>query len=108
MSRKHTITVESLLNDLAEDRTLAREVGQVGAAIQATQLSAKLVGLLVDRKESGAPGDFAALTTVDEVMAVVRAELGEGAAAALSAALARVEPDPPAVEATHTAGDTVN
>jgi hypothetical protein len=39
----------------------SEQLGQPSAAIQATQLSAKPVGLLVDRKESGAPGDFAAV-----------------------------------------------
>jgi hypothetical protein len=57
---------------------------------------AKLHGLIVDRKESGAAGDFASLQTADEVMALVRAELGDAAAAALAAAMAQREEAEPA------------
>jgi hypothetical protein len=55
----------------------------------------KLHGLIVDRKESGAPGDFAGLTSADEVLALVKTELGEETAALLAAALARGTPDEP-------------
>lgn len=84
---KHRVTVESLMDDLRQDRDLARNLGQPGAALQATQLMAKLVGLLVDRKESGAPGDFAALQTREDVFARVRQEMGDEAANLLSALL---------------------
>ena len=67
---------QRLLADLAEDRALARETKQVSAAIQATQLSAKLVGLLIERKESGAPGDFSNAQSPEDVLAIVRKELG--------------------------------
>ena len=80
---KHRITVETLLSDLAEDRALARSLGQPGPALQATQLMAKLVGLLVDRKETGNPGDFQALQTREDVFARVRQEMGEQAATLL-------------------------
>ena len=70
------------------DRALARTLGQPSAAIAATQLSAKLVGLLVDRKEQGQPGDFAGLQSAAEVLERITAELGPETAAAL-AALAR-------------------
>lgn len=93
MATRNRITVDSLLDDLQADRALARELGQTAAAIQATQLSAKLVGLLVDRKESGAPGDFASLQSRDEVLAVLRTELGENAARLLSAALSETLTD---------------
>ncbi len=51
-------------------------------------MSAKLVGLLVDRKEQGQPGDFAGLQSAAEVLERITAELGPETAAAL-AALAR-------------------
>jgi phage terminase small subunit len=76
---KHRITVDSLLSDLAQDRDLARRLEQPGAALQATQLMAKLTGFLVDRKETGSPGDFAALQTRDDVIARVRQEMGDDA-----------------------------
>jgi len=93
MTYKTKISLESLLNDLAEDRQLARSLGQASAAIQATQTAAKLVGLMVERKESGAPGDFASLGTVDEIVAKVRSELGEQAALLLQGALDKPEPE---------------
>ena len=107
MATRNRITVDSLLDDLQADRALARELGQTAAAIQATQLSAKLVGLLVDRKESGAPGDFAALQTADDVMAVLRAELGDNAAKLLGAALSEALPVPD-MDATRDPDATVN
>jgi hypothetical protein len=91
MAARNRITVDSLLQDLADDRALARDLGQPSAAIAATQLSAKLVGLLVDRKESGQPGDFASLQSADEVLALVKTMVGDETAALLSAALARRE-----------------
>ena len=113
MTRKHEITVDSLLHDLAEDRALARETKQVSAAIAATQLSAKLVGLLIDRKESGQPGDFSDLTTADEILARVRADLGDEMADAITAALTKAEPpaiveDLPAIDATRDVDSTLN
>lgn len=87
MARKHEISVDSLLSDLAEDRALARETKQVGAAIAATQLAAKLCGLLIDRKETGQPGDFAALETAGQVLDLIAREVGPDAAAALRKAL---------------------
>lgn len=118
MSRKHEITIESLLHDLAEDRALARETKQVSAAIAATQLSAKLVGLLIDRKESGQPGDFSDLTSADEILARVRADLGDEMADAITQALAKqadipadgtVEPGPAiGLDAERDDGATLN
>jgi phage terminase small subunit len=95
MAARNRVTVDSLLQDLADDRALARDLGQPGAAIQATQLSAKLVGLLVDRKESGAPGDFAGLQSADEVLALVTTELGAETAALLAKALGKQEDSEP-------------
>ena len=92
MTQRTRITLETLLRDLAEDRALARETKQVSAAIAATQLSAKLVGLLIDRKESGQPGDFSDLTSADEIMAKVRADLGDEFADALAGVLSKAGP----------------
>jgi hypothetical protein len=93
MMRKTGITIETLLADLAADRELARELGQPSAAIAATHLTAKLCGLLVDRKEAGPPGSFSEPQTPEEVVAAIRQELGEEAADLLLAMLER----PPAV-----------
>jgi hypothetical protein len=89
MAARNRISLDSLLDDLAADRALARTLGQPSAAIAATQLTARLCGLLVDRKESGQPGEFAGLQSEAEVLALVRRELGDDSATALTAALAQ-------------------
>ena len=113
MTQRTRITIESLLHDLAEDRALARETKQVSAAIAATQLSAKLVGLLIDRKESGQPGDFSDLTSADEIMAKVRADLGDEFADALAGVLSKADPvetpaQTPELDAERDEGATLN
>jgi hypothetical protein len=85
-----------------------------GSALSATVAKAKLHGLIVDRKESGAPGEFASLTTESEVMDAVRRELGDAAADALLVSLAdtpEAEPETPAETAgvsERGPGDTLN
>lgn len=109
MTKRSEITVDRLLSDLAESRALAMRIDQPAAANQATQLQGKLVGLMVDRKESGGPGDFATLTTPEQVMEAIRAELGEAAALLLQAAMAKPEEQGEAVAiAGPEAGDTIN
>ena len=63
------VTVASLIADLDEDRALARGAGQASAAVAATMAKAKLLGLFIDRKEVGAPGELADLEdmTTDEL-----------------------------------------
>jgi hypothetical protein len=109
MADRNRITVDSLLQDLADDRKLARDLGQPSAAIAATQLSAKLVGLLVERKEQGQPGDFAGLQSAAEVLALVKTELGDETAALLAAALERREEAsaPDAHDTTRDEGSTL-
>ena len=107
-------TVETIAAQLDEARDLARSLEQPAAMTQAVTVKAKLLGLLVDRKESGAPGDFAALSTTTDVLDAVRRELGDDAAAALAGILTRLDQaqqpaeviEPP--EPTHDAPDAVN
>lgn len=44
-------TLEDAMREAQEDRALAHGVGQAGAAVAATGLRAKLMGLLIERKE---------------------------------------------------------
>jgi len=99
-AKREDITVHSLLADLEEDRGLAHREGQGSAAVQATMAKARLLGLIVDRKEAGKPGDFDALQSADEVIALVRSEYGDKAAEALTAL---VEP-----QATNSGNDSLN
>lgn len=94
MMKRSDITVEKLLSDAEEARKLAIETKQVAAATGASQFQAKLVGLLVDRRETGAPGDFQGLTSADEIIAAIRAEMGEDAAKALLALVGKASPPP--------------
>ncbi|TIV47213.1 MAG: hypothetical protein E5V88_31585 [Mesorhizobium sp.] len=48
---KAIVTIESIARQLDEDRQLARELGQAGAAVNATMSKAKLYGLVTDRHE---------------------------------------------------------
>jgi hypothetical protein len=117
MAGRNRITVDSLLEDLAADRELARSLGQPSAAISATALAAKLTGLLVDRKEQGQPGDFSGLQSEADVLALVRNELGDDAARQLSQALQQADVEPPApvdevdplpIEPSHDGSGTPN
>ena len=93
LAKRNAVTLDTLLDDLAADRVLARELGQPAAAITATMNQARLVGLLVDRKETGEPGRFAAVQTEEEILEMVRAELGDESAATLAAALSKHDPE---------------
>ncbi len=96
MLKRSDITLEKLLSDADDARQLAMRIDQPAAATSAVQLQAKLVGLLVDRKESGAPGDFAAGMTADDAISIARERHGEAAALALQALLAPPAAPPPA------------
>jgi hypothetical protein len=89
MLKRSDITLEKLLSDAEDARKLAMTIDQPSAAKGASEFQAKLVGLLVERKESGAPGEFAGLTTPDAVIAAIRAEMGEDAANALLAMIGK-------------------
>ncbi len=94
MLKRSDITIEKLLSDAEDARLLALRIDQPSAATGAATLQARLVGLLVDRKESGAPGEFAGLTSPEAVIEAIRLELGEDAARALQALVAKASPPP--------------
>lgn len=68
------VTLGSILQELDEARELAISLGQPAAAAAASLGKAKLAGLIIDRKETGLPGEFKSLEgmTVDELRAFVR------------------------------------
>jgi terminase small subunit-like protein len=106
MIKRADVTLDKLLQDLADDRELARRLEQPSAAIAAVQLTAKLCGLLIERKESGQPGDFSAAKTPDEVIAAVRAELGDEAAALVARMTG--EADGAALSTAPAASESIN
>ncbi len=83
-AKRAEITVDTLLSDLEEDRALAHGEGQGSAAVQATMAKARLLGLIVDRKETGKPGEFDSLQSTDDVLQAVRTEFGDKVADALA------------------------
>jgi len=88
MAGRNRISVDTLLDDLAADRALALTLGQPAAAISATMNRARLVGLLVNRKENLEPRAF---PSEADVIDRVRAELGEDAARQLIQALEKAD-----------------
>jgi hypothetical protein len=86
---KSRVTLQTITEKLDEDRAFARECGQAGAALNATVMKAKLHGLMIDRAERGEAGAFDRLQSADDVLALIRAELGDDVAELLIAALDR-------------------
>lgn len=86
---KTRVTLETICDKLDEDREFARSVGQAGPALNATIMKAKIHGLMIDRRESGDPGEFSKLQSADDVLALIRAEFGEEIAELLIRALDR-------------------
>jgi hypothetical protein len=52
------VTVDTLVRELESARVVAMTKGNLSAAVAATLGKAKLLGLIIERKEKGAPGDF--------------------------------------------------
>ena len=64
-AKRAEVTIESLIAELEEARVLASKEGQAGPMVAASMGKAKLAGLLIDRKENGASGDFAKMSADD-------------------------------------------
>lgn len=82
--QKLSISREWVLAKLVENAEGALERKDGSTANRALELLGIEQGMFIKRTESGAPGDFAGLTSADEVIARVRADLGDEAADALS------------------------
>lgn len=74
--KRHNVTIDSLTIELDEDRQLAREINQPGAAINAVMGKAKLHGLLTDKAEISGPNgvapSIAVTVTSDLVKSIVQ------------------------------------
>ena len=84
--KKADITVDRFLNEYEEARILATQQAKPEAMLSASEKKAKLVGLLVDRREVGNAGEFEQLTDIGEILEKVRQEAGLEAAQALAKA----------------------
>lgn len=81
-------TREWVVSQLIDNVERAKEARDFSSANAALRLLGIERAMFIDRKESGAPGEFAALETEADVIAAVRAALGDVAADAILAAMA--------------------
>ena len=70
------VTIHSLIREADEIQRAAKESNQMAAAVSALTAKAKLAGLWIDRKELGAPGEFADIDkmTTDELRSYLAAQ----------------------------------
>jgi hypothetical protein len=93
MIKRADVTVDRILNEYEEARDLAKSQAKPEAMMAASEKKAKLVGLLVERRESGQPGDFDGLQDPAEIIARVANEAGHDAAKALAKAFGIISDD---------------
>ena len=72
-AKRNEVTEDSLIEELEQARIAAIEAQQASAAVAATMGKAKVCGLLVERKETGKPGDFDNMTE-EELRAFIQAD----------------------------------
>lgn len=81
------ITEERILTQYQEAYDLAKQQGKSADMVSASTAQAKLVGLLRDRIEAGAPGDFDRMESVSDILEEVQRQAGSEAALMLANAL---------------------
>src|SRR5262249_49203080 len=75
-AKRHEITQDSLLEELEQARQAALTNNQASAAVAASMGKAKLCGMIVERKDTGKPGDFDNMT-VEELRLYLKGALDE-------------------------------
>ena len=75
-AKRNEVTEDSLIGELEQARIAALEAQQASAAVAATMGKAKVCGLLVERKETGKPGDFDSMT-VEELRQYLSGAISE-------------------------------
>lgn len=58
VAKRKKVTIESIVDELEEARTVAKDNEQAAAMVAASAGKAKILGLVIDRTEQGKPGDF--------------------------------------------------
>ncbi len=86
IKRKSEITFEKILTDYQQALEMAKAKDDPGNVIAAAREQAKLVGLLIDRKEVGSAGDFERMESIADILSAVAEQAGPEAALALSQA----------------------
>lgn len=94
-ARRKKVTVDTIVEEMEEAREVAREERQASAMVAASAGKAKVLGLVVDKSETGKPGDFSgAQSQKDVAVALLRnaglreEEVSEGVCCEALAALA--------------------
>lgn len=78
--KRSEITIDKILTDYQEALDLARGQANSAAIVNAAQAQAKLVGLLRERVETGAVGEFGDTTSIEGILEVIAKEAGAEAA----------------------------
>lgn len=86
MAKKSDITIDKVLTDIQEAVHMAKAQAKPNDLVNAAMAQAKLVGLLRERTEIGAPGDFDGLENISDILEKVEADMGAEAALALAKA----------------------
>lgn len=86
MAKKSDITMDKVLTDLEHAVQMAKVQAKPNDLVNASLAQAKVVGMLRDRVEAGAPGDFDGLENISDILEKVAAEAGPEAALALAKA----------------------
>jgi hypothetical protein len=99
--KRADITEERILSQYQDAYDMARDQGKSADMISASTAQAKLVGLLKDRIEHGAPGEFEHMENASDVLAALSDQVGPEAALAVGKALGITQAvvAPPVVEA---------
>lgn len=95
MAKKSDITLDKVLTDCEAAIEMAKAQSKPNDLVNAAMAQAKLVGLLKDRTEIGAPGDFEGLENISDVLEKIEAEMGPEAALALARAWGYAKADEP-------------
>lgn len=75
-AKRADVTEDSLIEELEQARALALQNAQSGAAVQATMGKARITGHIIERKESGQPGDFERMNE-EQLRAYIAQHLGQ-------------------------------
>ena len=84
--KRSDVTVDKILTEYENARQLAIAQQKPEGMLNASEKKAKLVGLLVDRREIGNAGDFEQMTDISQILEKVREDAGAEAADALAKA----------------------
>lgn len=94
LAKRKQVTVESIVEELEQARSLAERTEQPSAMVAASSTKAKILGLSIERHEHGNPGSFEQVTSThdlaDEMLRQANASLVQVSEAMREMALAEL------------------